>query len=226
MTAPPLPPSPVVRVHLDYTQADNLLGGSRFYLGYTGTAPTPGDCQTLAGDVAAAWSAHLAPLIAVTWNLTEVDVIDITTETGSSGQWTGTDPGTRGGGTLTANVATNVEFGIARRYRGGKPRMFLPPGTPTDLQDGGHWNSAMIGAVNAGVAAFFAQVVGSSVGAMGVLRHVNVSYYQGFKNFTNSSGREEAAPTYRASPLIDNVQSYAAKFVVGSQRRRRTATSP
>lgn len=226
MTAPPLPPSPVVRVHLDYTQADNLLGGSRFYLGFTGTAPTPGNCQALASAAASSWSTHLAPLIAVTWNLTSVDVIDITTETGASGQWEGNDPGTRGGGTLTSNAATNVEFGIARRYRGGKPRMFLPPGTPTDLQDAGHWNSTFIGAVNAGMQAFFAQLAGTSIGAMGVLSHVNISFYQGFKNLTNSSGREQAHPTYRTTPLIDPVASYIAKAVVGSQRRRRTATSP
>lgn len=226
MTKPPLPPSPVCRVHLDYTQADNLLGGSRFYLGYTGTAPTPGNCQSLASGVEAAWAAHMAALVGVTWALTQVDVIDITTDVGASGQWTGSTAGTRGGGSLTANVATNVEFGIARRYRGGKPRMFLPPGTPADLQDNGHWNAAMIAAVNTGVAAFFAQVAGLNIGAMGVLRHVNVSYYYLFQNLKNSSGREYAAPTYRDVPVIDNVQSYIAKGVVGSQRRRRTATSP
>jgi hypothetical protein len=60
---------------------------------------------------------------------------------------------------------------------------------------------------------------------MGVLAHVNLSYYKGFVNVENSSGRERAAPTYRDSALLDPVTGYVVKQVVGSQRRRRTATT-
>jgi len=73
--------------------------------------------------------------------------------------------------------------------------------------------------------AFMAEIEALSVGAVGALGHVNLSYYQGFKNITNSSGRERAVPTYRNTALLDVVQGYAAKSVVGSQRRRRTSTT-
>jgi len=66
-------------------------------------------------------------------------------------------------------------------------------------------------------------VTGLSVGAVGALAHVNVSYYQSFKNVTNSSGRTRAAPTYRTIALLDPITGYVVKAVVGSQRRRRTA---
>jgi hypothetical protein len=80
--------------------------------------------------------------------------------------------------------------------------------------------------VNSGVAAFFSEIEGLSVGSMGTLQHVNLSYYKGFTNITNSSGRERAVPTYRTVATHDNVTGYSAKAIIGSQRRRRTSTSP
>lgn len=225
MTAPPLPASPCMRVRTLFTNSDSFLAGNRFYLSYSGAAPTPGNCTTIADGVEAAWVAQLATLAHSDWSLTEVDVLDIASLTGSSGQWTGNEAGTAGGGMITANAAINVEFDIARRYRGGKPRMFLiPPGVGA-LLDTGHYTDDFVTLVNTQVTAFFAAIAALSVGAVGTLAHVNLSYYSGFKNITNSSGRERAVPTYRDAALLDTVESYACKAVVGSQRRRRTATT-
>lgn len=226
MTVVPLPASPCVRVRLLYTQNDSFDMGSRFYLSYSGSAPTPGNCTTLAGDVAAAWNTDIAPLINGNDSLTEVDVLDITTDAGASGQWTGTHAGTRSGTNLPAQTAVNIEFDIARRYRGGKPRMFLPPPVTSDLADPGHYDNTYITAVNTGFAAFITAITGASIGSMGTLAHVNLSYYKGFTNITNSSGRERAVPTYRETALLDSVESYACKALLGSQRRRRNATTP
>lgn len=226
MTVPPLPDTPCVRVAVDYNVGSAGEGGSRFFLSYSGSAPTAANCVTLAGDVATAWAAHLAALIPVNYSLGEVDVIDIATHDGASGQWTGADSGSRSGSYLPASVCTNIEFRIARRYRGGKPRMFHPPGVQADLVDQTHWSASYVGAVNSGIEAFFTAVEDLTVGSMGTLQHVNLSYYKGFTNLTNSSGRERAVPTYRATAISDPVTGYATKAIVGSQRRRRTATSP
>lgn len=225
MTAPPLPASPCLRVKLDYTFTASQLGGSRFYLSYAGAAPTAGNCVTLAGDIADAWNTNLAPLAGTNAALTRVDVLDIASLTGASGEWNGSHPGTRSGANLPLQVSMNVEFGIARRYRGGKPRMFLPPGVTGDMVDDGHWDSSFQTAAQAGVAAFFTAVEALSVGAVGALGHVNLSYYQGFKNITNSSGRERAVPTYRDSALLDPITQYIAKATMGSQKRRRAAST-
>jgi hypothetical protein len=72
---------------------------------------------------------------------------------------------------------------------------------------------------------FFTAVEAISVGAVGALAHINLSYYSGFTNITNSSGRERAVPKYRATALHDLVNGYAVKKEIGSQKRRRTATS-
>lgn len=225
MTAPPLPASPCLRIRLDYTATNGELAGSRFYLSYGGAAPTGGNCVTLAGDIEAAWVTHLAPVIDETFNLTEVDVLDIATVDGLSGQWTGSESGSRSGTSLPLQCATNVEFDIARRYRGGKPRMFLPPGVTSDQTDGSHWGSTFLTAVNTAMAAFITELEALDIGAVGALAHVNLSYYSGFTNVTNSSGRTRAAPKYRASALVDSITGYAAKSTIGSQKRRRTATT-
>lgn len=225
MTEPPLPGSPCMRVKLDYTENDGYLAGSRFYLSYAGSAPTGANCTSIATSIQEAWTAHLAAVIESGWALTEVDVLDIATEIGLSGQWTGTESASRSGDTVPFQCATNIEFDIARRYRGGKPRMYLPPATVGDQLDGGHWSTAFIDSVNTAFGAFMTAVEAISVGAVGSLAHVNLSYYKGFTNITNSSGRERAVPTYRDTALVDTIVGYSTKPVISSQKRRRASTT-
>lgn len=226
MTPVPLPDVPCVRVRLIYSDTGSLEAGNRFYLAYSGSAPTGANCATLASDIATEWATALAPAVNGGASLIEVDVLDIATDSGLSGQWTGSHPGTRAGTDLPLQVATNVEFGIARRYRGGKPRMYLPAGVQTDLASNASYNATMISNVNGGVAGFFAAIAGFSVGAMGTLKHVNLSYYKGFTNITTSSGRERAVPTYRDVAKHDDITGYFCKAILGSQKRRRTSTTP
>lgn len=200
--------------------------GSRFYLSYAGSAPTASNCSTIGTDIANAWNTDIAPVVYQLVTLTEVDVLDIASNSGAFGTVSVSHPGQMSAGTLVANAATNVEFDLARRYRGGKPRMFLPPPDDTALASLDKYTSGFVSSVNAAVSAFFTAVEAISVGAVGALQHVNVSYYQGFTNVTNSSGRTRAAPKYRTpTAKVDQVTGYACKAVVGSQRRRRTATT-
>jgi len=226
MTVVPLPDVPCVRVRLVYNTQTVDAAGNRFYLSYTGSAPSGANCTTLAGDIAAQWATDLAPLTTSGYSLQEVDVLDIATNSGASGQWTGTHAGTRSGTISPVQCATNVEFGIARRYRGGKPRIFLLPGADGDMVAPNEWSTTYITLVNSDVAAFFAAVEALSVGSMGTLQHVNLSYFKGFTNITNSSGRERAVPTYRTTALHDNITGYFCKALVGSQRKRRSSTTP
>lgn len=229
MTVVPLPDIPCVRVRVIWNEGAVGEGGVRFYLSYSGSAPTGANCTTLAGDIAAQVETNLCPQFTGNYTVNEVDVLDIGTDSGLSGQWTGSHPGTftsASGQNMPDSVAMNVEFGIGRRYRGGKPRMFLPPADTSALSDASTWAGSHVSGVSSAVAAFFAALEALSIGAMGTLQHVNLSYYKGFTNITNSSGRERAVPTYRATALHDNVTGYFAKATVGSQRRRRTSTTP
>jgi len=226
MTVVPLPASPCMRVRCIWNEGQVGEGGSRFYLSYAGSAPTGANCTTLASDIATAFGTNLAPLMTPNYTLDEVDVLDIATDSGLSGQWNGTIDGTRSGTGLPVQVAANIEYGIARRYRGGKPRSFWPFGDEGDLADQAHFSGTAVTAFNDGIEAFFTAVQALSVGAVGALAHVNLSYYKGFTNVANSSGRERAVPTYRATALVDTITGYSAKTVLGSQKRRRTSTTP
>jgi hypothetical protein len=226
MTVVPLPDTPCLRVRLVYSDGGALEAGNRFYLSYSGSAPTGANCVTIAGDIEGYWTSYIAPLVNTGVTLTEIDVLDIATNSGLSGQWTGSSAGVRAGTGLPLQVATNVELDIARRYRGGKPRLYLPPGCESDLATQASYTSGFLASVNSDVAGFFSHIAGISVGSVGTLAHVNLSYYKGFTNITNSSGRERAVPTYRATALHDVITGYSAKATLGSQRRRRTSTTP
>lgn len=209
-----------------WNEGDPGEGGIRFYLSYAGSAPTGANCTTIATDIAAAWASDFNALTPDDIALNEVDVLDIATDSGLSGQWTGSNVGTRGATGLPYQVAMNVEYGIARRYRGGKPRSYFPFGVLGDLQTDATWTSSFVTSVNTGVAAFYTAVQAISVGAVGALAHVNLSYYQSFTNIENSSGRMRAVPKYRSVALLDTITGYSAKVVLGSQKRRRTSTTP
>jgi hypothetical protein len=226
MTVVPPPASPCVRVGLVYTNGDGSEASSRFYLSYSGAAPSAANCNTLATDIATAWNTDMAGVTSEEWTLTEVDVIDIATDMGLSGTAAVSHPGTQAGGSPPAQIAVNCEFDIARRYRGGKPRWYQPGGGDGDFLDSAHWTSAFVTANNTAVVAFFAAIAALTVGSMGVLAHVNLSYYKGFTNVTNSSGRERAAPKYRDAALVDTITGYSTKALFGSQRRRRASTTP
>lgn len=226
MTVVPLPASPCMRCQLVYETPSGGSAGSRFYLSYTGSAPTGANCTTLASDIETAWQTNLGPLTPELWSLNGVDVLDIATDHGLSGQWSGTQDGARTGPGTPQQVATNVEFGIGRRYRGGKPRMFLPPGVAADQVNENQWSGSFVSAVNGGVDDFFVAIKALSIGAIGTIDHVSLSYYKGFTNIANTSGRERAVPTYRDTALVDPVTGYFCKQEMGSQRRRRMSTTP
>lgn len=225
MTVVPLPASPCVKVRLDYLNSDNSLAGSRFYLSYSGAAPSAANLDTLATDIAGFWNTYFAALVSTNWSLREIDILDIATDDGASGSWTGTHNGGDSSGPLPSQIATNVEYDIARRYRGGKPRMYLPAPGSDKLETPATWTTDFIGAVNTAMTDFIAAIAATDVGSMGTLAHVNLSYYKGFTNITNSSGRERAVPTYRATAVVDPVSGYATKGLLSSQRRRRAATT-
>lgn len=228
MATVPLPESPCVRVRLDYNAGSSTQGGNRFYLSYSDAAPSGANCVTLAGDIATAWSANLASVAATDWVLTEIDVLDIATDSGLSGQWTGSEAGTRSGNPVAANTCSNVEYGISRRYRGGKPRSYLPPGVSGDLATQATWSADYLAEIATAIEGFYAAIAALSIGSMGTLAHVNLSYYAGYAKTTPPwrGPGFKYPPLYRDTALVETITGYFPKSVVGSQRRRRTATSP
>ncbi|MBA0084862.1 MAG: hypothetical protein HRJ53_07695 [Acidobacteria bacterium Pan2503] len=225
----PSPPTvQAVRCKLDYLNDDGSLAGSRFYLSYTGSAPSPANCATLANDIVTAWNAHIGPILTIHVTLNEVDVLDLASTSGASGQSTTTATGGATDPAPPSSVAVNVEFNIARRYRGGKPRMYFPATNNANLANQRNWTSGFVSTFNSDVTAFFAALEALTIGSMGTLAHVNISFYHGH-NTSQPPWRGPGykyPPLYRGTALVDPIESYSTKTVIGSQRRRRTATTP
>jgi|SRR5271165_612507 len=226
MPSPPPPDVQTVRVRLDYDHDSGLKGGNRFYLSFTGTRPDGSTADTLATTIQTAWSAQFQPLFNPVWQLVEVDVLDITDDMGASGFWTGSDAGTNTGTPLPADACMNVEYDIARRYRGGKPRIYFPGATDGNQLNDTTWQSSFIADYAAAVPAFFSAIHSGAPGSMGDVNHISLSFYKGFTNETPTGKRYYATPTYRTPNAIsDPITGYAPKAEISSQRRRRTSTT-
>ena len=218
---PALPAVPkVVRVVCKQTLQDDLDVINRFYLQYSGTAPTATQLNTFANAVATQWGANVSPLQISNAVLVLVSVEDLSSATGAVGSFTANVPGTRAGSTLSASVCGVILETIARRYRGGHPKVFLWSGAETDIQTVGTWKAAFTTALASGWAAFITGVATAVWTGGGTLTAVNVSYYSGFTNFTYPSGRTRPRPTLRVSPLVDAITGYVGRTIIGSQRRR------
>lgn len=219
---PALPPvANCLKVLLKYGYGADIDVLNILHFEYTGSAPTATDCAALAGDVSTAWSGHLAAFMSNSQLLESVDVRDLASSSGADGQSATTHSGSRAGGNLAPGTAVLVNHHIARRYRGGKPRSYLPFFVTTDLQAAGLWSGTSTAALLTAWEAFIAAIVGASSGSTTVSVHCNVSYYQGFTNVPYGSPQKyRRVPTVRGTPVVDAITAYTINPAPASQRRR------
>jgi len=220
---PPLPDVfEVFRIQLIQDAGNDTKVGSRFYMGVTGSSsPSPAQLATFSAAVEAAWATHIAPLVYVEQALTSVITTDLDSG-GNEGEWTGTTAGTRSGAALPIGVATLINFAIARRYRGGKPRMYMLAGVDGDLTNASEWTATYVAAVVAGWNAFITAISGVTVGPRTTTDQVSVSYYSGFTAIENTrTGRWRNAPNVRTGSIpVDAVTGVSVPRAFSSQRRR------
>jgi hypothetical protein len=218
-----IPPGPVIRVQFNTGTNASIEAGSRFFISYTGAAPTGGDLTTFSADVAAAWGTHINPLVDTTEALHGVICTDLATSSGAVGEWAGTIAGgLTGGAPLPANICAVVNHGIGRRYRGGRPRTYLRCGDDDTSHVNGtnEWTTTFQGVILTGWQAFIAEVLAVSGLGFTPNKIVNVSWYNGNTVFTTSTGRARNIPKPRVTPLIDSILNSAVSIKLGSQRKR------
>lgn len=217
---PALPDVPeVVRFTLKQTLSLDTDCINRFFVSYSGTPPTDTGMDTWTSAVATSWATNLEPLAGEGVILTEVLGEDLTSDTSAVGQTFTSDTGTRGA-VIAAGVAAVLQLHIARRYRGGHPRLYLPFGIPSDMEFAQSWTSAFQTAVKDGWVAFMLDVISGAPSGTTALQQVNVSYFHGFTNVTFPSGRVRPVPTRRGTPLVDTITGVQLNPKLGSQRRR------
>lgn len=219
---PPLPDVPsTLRVAISGSDAGNVDVATRFYIFYSGTAPTVTQLDAFCTSVASTWNTNLAGQSPTTFTLTGVEAIDLTSPTAAVGSAAVSHAGTRTGTALPLQDAAVISYTIARRYRGGHPRGYWRFGITTDLANSRTFNAANALSFQTNTAAFFAGVLADGWTGAGTLGQVNVSYYEGFHLVTPPSGRTRAVPTLRVGgPISDAVTGYVGRTSIGTQRRR------
>jgi hypothetical protein len=219
---PPLPPVPkVLRLILTYHISNDLSAVNRFHWGYSGNAPLNTDCTTFAGLVATAWASYMGPVTHSSVSLVGTEITDLSTPSGGTGSNAGVHAGTHTGTALPAGTCALVNYTIQRRYRGGKPRSYLPAGSSSDVGDGQKWSTAGRSAIENGWLSFLLQAESTPPAGSGALRRVSVSYYSGFKTHEGSTGRMTNIPLLRTTgPVIDDILTTSVDAEFASQRRR------
>jgi hypothetical protein len=192
-----------------------------FYIGYTGGPPTAAMLTTYAGTLWSQWTTDMMPQAGTWVTLTEVLLQDISTATGAQGAHTGSVAGTAAGAVLPAGTCANLNFTVARRYRGGKPKIFLPYGTDTNLATPQTWSPTWIQNLATQFTSVVAAFVGGAPSGFTGTEQLNVSYYESYFTHTNSKGHTIYSPLYRSpTAKTDPIVAVTGSPTVGSQRRR------
>jgi hypothetical protein len=209
----------VVRLDTGFT-INNVAAGCRTFWHYSGGTPTIATCQLWVNAVRPALVTNAIPLLTTATKLTTVRVSDLSSHLGASYQDLTITGGSRAGTAPPANCAMNINFVINNRYRGGKPRAFLPGGTTADMADAQHWTSAFATSWNTAWLAI-QSAMSSVAGPIAIDHQVCVHWFKGHvANPRPSVWGDINVPQPLGTPVTDNVTAPSAQTLIGSQRRR------
>lgn len=223
---PALPPvTKTIRVNMGWS-VEGASVGSRFFIQYTGGPPATPDLTTFAGLVSTEYGSNLAQYGWTPFVLTSVECTDLDTALGNVGVVAVSVAGTNADGGLALGSCTVVDFKIDRRYRGGKPRIYLPLGTVEYLSTYQKWTTGYVSDMDSSWGSFIAALLAASYTSFVPAQHVNVSYYHGY----NESIPPWRGPGYKYPPMVrtgpitpDSIITHSTRQTIGSQRRRLTA---
>ncbi len=214
-----VPVARALRIGLKYQEQEDTDILNIFHMQYSGT-PAISDFPTFATHVGTVWASNMASVSRNEISLVSVRVTDLTSSVSPEVEESTVHPGTAGTGTQGSGVAMVLKREIARRYRGGHSRLYLPGTRSSELTDSQLWAPARAAAWLAAWVGFMNDVITGAPAGFGALVDVNISYFHGFTNFTFPSGRVRAIPTPRVAPIVDLVTGYDINARPASQRRR------
>jgi hypothetical protein len=223
MPALPVVPN-VLRLEYKQTYSSDLDVLTRTFWVWAGTTPTVGNLNTMAAACAAAYDANLTSLLSTDITLTETTLVALDSLSAAAGSSSASYSGSVGGGVLPAGTCFLVNYQIARRYRGGKPRSYWPFGVADKLNDPQHWTGAWVTDVSTQIGLWATAIEGVAAGGTTISGQCNVSYYAGFAPVQNPvTKRWRNIPTPRVGPVTyDPIIGTTFSPLIASQRRRST----
>jgi hypothetical protein len=209
----------VARIQLGYAIGEDVTTESSIHVQYTGGTPSTAGLNAFAAAIAAAWNTDLTAQHMTDRILTSVTVTDLANPTSTAGVWAGSHAGSMLG-QMPASTCVVVSFRIARRYRGGHPRAYIPMGNQISQFDAQKWSGTAITGFLSAWNAFIAAVL-AFPGPPALSGQVSVSYYSGGTWIQHMpSGVWKFHPTLRGTPVVDPVVNTTIGARIGSQRRR------
>jgi hypothetical protein len=216
LPAPNPTPSGVIKV--SFTHGN---GSFSLKFAYSGSTPSAGDLTTLAGVISTAYAGTLAGLLASEFALIKTEVLDLANPGHPAGINETVVDGTRSGTPAPNQVAALMDFTIGRRYRGSKPKAFMPFGVESDFATPIQWTTDFATEVDSTFGNFVDDIGGTTFGGSTVGTQVSVSYFDGKTVNPNPSSSRRFVPTPRGTPVVDPVLNAQLRVLFGSQRRRR-----
>jgi hypothetical protein len=220
---PALPPvAGVIRLQFRQTLDEDLDILNHLYVSYSAAVPNVAALITLGNDFATAWTANVKPLQTGAVTLTNIHLEDLASATGAVADAAVSIAGSRAGVQLPAATCAVINHRIARRYRGGKPKVFLVCGAVADIADHQSWLPAFVASVANAWDTFITSQNGVNIGGLIIGQPVSVSYFQGFTTVVNPITNRTRNPVKLrpGGPVVDNVIGVQVNSHFGSQRRR------
>src|ERR1700746_2762063 len=220
--ASPLPPVPgVFKLTMKWGVGGTLQLSTNLHFQYSGSIADATPATALATALRVPAAANIPASLNSGYTVASMEVTDLSVASGPQGTETSVIAGTRSGPVLPLSTAAVANYAISRRYRGGKPRSFVPFGIDTDLASNQVWGSSALSAFNGSWSGFLNGCIGVVGGGATVTHQVNVSYFSGFTNVPyGSPTKYRRVPTPRSSPLVDVISSSAISAHLGSQPPR------
>ena len=184
--------------------------GARFF-DAIGTGASGAELSTFAAAIAGYWETNLSVITPSGVSLVEVTVEDLSSDTSSTGTWTGAHAGSASGIGCPSNVALDFQAQIPKRYRGGHPCFHHPPPVFGELLT---YRTLTPGFLATALAAWNAFIGDVNAYDTAPIEPDGITVLLGYKN--------DAIPEAVTQNVIE---SYKVRPVVGTMRRR-LQTSP
>lgn len=215
---PVVPQVMSIRSHWHVGGDTNAVTSTHFK--YLGGSPSGGILTFVAEAVAAAGGEWLKPLMSAQNTSSAVELTDLNTKTGAKVSVAGFGAGNRAGTALPANCSLLLNLNVARRYRGGKPRNYLPFGVESDLENETSWTGTFQALAQTNINAWIGKLASIAHEGFSFGNMVGLSYYNGSTWHQGANGDWKEIPTKRSEPYSDVIVSASCNKIIGSQRRR------
>lgn len=187
---------------------------------YSSGPPTPTQIQQVADSAHAGWVTNVKPVHHSSVALTNIVATDLSDPSTPQGLWAGSEVGTATGGVLPASTCVLINMKLARRYRGGHPRMYWPWGTDADLQGPQTWLPASITKFQTAFSGLSNKIASDSTWSSPLLANASISYYHQSTWHGDDQTGHYQVPTPRVPPLLEVATGFSYPVTLGSQRRR------